>query len=60
MELGDRLEVNRRGPYDGGFGYGGVPYTCEMDIALALRTTWYFPAATLTLHFSFPEHSRSV
>ncbi|GLT31454.1 hypothetical protein SLA2020_061890 [Shorea laevis] len=36
MELIDELEVNRRGPYSGGF--GGVSFTGDMDIALALRT----------------------
>nr|AAA74901.1 anthranilate synthase alpha subunit [Ruta graveolens] len=36
MELIDELEVNRRGPYSGGF--GGISFTGDMDIALALRT----------------------
>lgn len=36
MELIDELEVTRRGPYSGGF--GGISFTGEMDIALALRT----------------------
>lgn len=36
MELIDELEVKRRGPYSGGFGY--ISFTGEMDIALALRT----------------------
>lgn len=36
MELIDKLEVNRRGPYSGGF--GGISFTGDMDIALALRT----------------------
>ncbi|KAG0480683.1 hypothetical protein HPP92_011541 [Vanilla planifolia] len=36
MELIDELEVTRRGPYSGGF--GGVSFTGDMDIALALRT----------------------
>nr|XP_028944096.1 anthranilate synthase alpha subunit 2, chloroplastic-like isoform X2 [Malus domestica] len=36
MELIDKLEVTRRGPYDGGF--GGISFSGNMDIALALRT----------------------
>ncbi|XP_042516407.1 anthranilate synthase alpha subunit 1, chloroplastic-like [Macadamia integrifolia] len=43
MELIDQLEVTRRGPYSGGF--GGVSFTGDMDIALALRTI-VFPTAT--------------
>ncbi|KAJ7964153.1 Anthranilate synthase alpha subunit [Quillaja saponaria] len=36
MELIDQLEVTRRGPYSGGF--GGISFSGDMDIALALRT----------------------
>ncbi|PRQ34433.1 putative anthranilate synthase [Rosa chinensis] len=36
MELIDELEVTRRGPYSGGF--GGISFSGNMDIALALRT----------------------
>lgn len=36
MELIDKFEVTRRGPYSGGF--GGISYTGDMEIALALRT----------------------
>ncbi|GFZ01617.1 anthranilate synthase 2 [Actinidia rufa] len=36
MELIDDLEVTRRGPYSGGF--GGISFSGDMDIALALRT----------------------
>eukprot|EP00892_Ulva_mutabilis_P006291 jgi/Ulvmu1/4033/UM019_0010.1 len=36
MQIIDQLEVNRRGPYGGGFGH--VSFTGTMDIALALRT----------------------
>ncbi|EXB58194.1 Anthranilate synthase component I-1 [Morus notabilis] len=43
MELIDELEVSRRGPYSGGF--GGVSFTGDMDIALALRTI-VFPTGT--------------
>ncbi|KAK5818385.1 Anthranilate synthase component I-2, chloroplastic -like protein [Gossypium arboreum] len=43
MELIDQLEVTRRGPYSGGF--GGISFSGDMDIALALRTI-VFPTAT--------------
>uniref|UniRef100_A0A803P1E4 anthranilate synthase n=1 Tax=Cannabis sativa TaxID=3483 RepID=A0A803P1E4_CANSA len=43
MELIDELEVSKRGPYSGGF--GGVSFTGDMDIALALRTI-VFPTGT--------------
>ncbi|CAL0334882.1 unnamed protein product [Lupinus luteus] len=43
MELIDELEVARRGPYSGGFGY--ISFSDEMDIALALRTM-VFPTGT--------------
>ncbi|XP_047332473.1 anthranilate synthase alpha subunit 1, chloroplastic isoform X1 [Impatiens glandulifera] len=43
MELIDKLEVTRRGPYAGGF--GGISFTGDMDIALSLRTI-IFPTGT--------------
>ncbi|XP_027922295.1 anthranilate synthase alpha subunit 1, chloroplastic-like isoform X2 [Vigna unguiculata] len=43
MELIDELEVTRRGPYSGGFGY--ISFSGEMDVALALRTM-VFPTGT--------------
>ncbi|CAJ2630973.1 unnamed protein product [Trifolium pratense] len=43
MELIDQLEVARRGPYSGGF--GGISFSGDMDIALALRTI-VFPTDT--------------
>lgn len=43
MELIDQLEVKRRGPYSGGF--GGISFSGDMDIALALRTI-VFPTNT--------------
>ncbi|KAK7270146.1 hypothetical protein RIF29_23074 [Crotalaria pallida] len=43
MELIDQLEVTRRGPYSGGF--GGISFSGDMDIALALRTM-VFPSST--------------
>ena len=36
MQIIDELEVNRRGPYGGGFGC--VSFTGNMDMALGLRT----------------------
>lgn len=36
MELINKFEVTRRGPYSGGFGW--ISFTGEMDIALCLRT----------------------
>ena len=36
MELIDKLEATRRGPYSGGF--GAVSFDGDMEIALALRT----------------------
>ncbi|KAK1355154.1 Anthranilate synthase [Heracleum sosnowskyi] len=43
MELIDQFEVTRRGPYSGGF--GGISYSGDMEIALALRTI-VFPTGT--------------
>ena len=43
MELSDQMEVSRRGPCSGGL--GGVSFTGDMDIALALRTM-VFPTGT--------------
>ena len=36
MQIIDRLETNRRGPYGGGIGH--VSFTGSMDMALGLRT----------------------
>lgn len=44
MELIDKLETTRRGPYSGGF--GGISFSGDMDIALGLRTI-VFPTARL-------------
>ncbi|XP_072960341.1 anthranilate synthase alpha subunit 2, chloroplastic-like [Typha angustifolia] len=46
MELIDQLEVTRRGPYSGGF--GGISFSGDMDIALALRTI-VFPTGSNTI-----------
>jgi anthranilate synthase component 1 len=36
MQIIDELEVNKRGPYGGGFGH--VSFSGSMDMALGLRT----------------------
>ncbi|GLT89167.1 hypothetical protein SLE2022_071630 [Rubroshorea leprosula] len=51
MELIDELEVNRRGPYSGGF--GGVSFTGDMDIALALRTMVFPTGAQYDTMYSY-------
>lgn len=57
MELIDELEVTRRGPYGGGF--GGISFTGDMDIALALRTI-IFPTAPRfdTMYLYKDSHKR--
>lgn len=51
MELIDQLEVNRRGPYSGGF--GSVSFSGDMDIALALRTMVFPTAARFDTMYSY-------
>ncbi|PRQ59405.1 putative anthranilate synthase [Rosa chinensis] len=51
MELIDQLEVNRRGPYSGGF--GAVSFSGDMDIALALRTMVFPTAARFDTMYSY-------
>ncbi|KAI3994417.1 hypothetical protein MKX01_012674 [Papaver californicum] len=53
MELIDRFEVTRRGPYSGGFGY--ISFTGDMDIALALRTIVFPTAARYDTMYSYKE-----
>lgn len=53
MELIDKLEVNRRGPYSGGF--GGISFTGDMDIALALRTIVFQTGARYDTMFSYKD-----
>jgi anthranilate synthase component I len=48
MQIIDELEVNRRGPYGGGYGY--VSFGGAMDMALALRTMVIPTDATEALH----------
>ncbi|KAK9734717.1 hypothetical protein RND81_04G158800 [Saponaria officinalis] len=51
MELIDELEVTRRGPYSGGF--GGISFTGDMDIALALRTIVFSTATRHDTMYSY-------
>ncbi|XP_031253797.1 anthranilate synthase alpha subunit 1, chloroplastic-like isoform X2 [Pistacia vera] len=53
MELIDELEVNRRGPYSGGF--GGVSFTGDMDIALALRTMVFQTGTRYDTMYSYKD-----
>ncbi|KAG0571817.1 hypothetical protein KC19_VG045300 [Ceratodon purpureus] len=56
MELIDELEPTRRGPYSGGI--GGVSFSGQMDIALALRTM-VFPTQRNDTMYSYKQtHSR--
>uniref|UniRef100_A0A803KRL2 anthranilate synthase n=1 Tax=Chenopodium quinoa TaxID=63459 RepID=A0A803KRL2_CHEQI len=56
MELIDQLEVNRRGPYSGGF--GGISFTGDMDIALALRTMVFSTAMRYDTMYSYKDARR--
>lgn len=56
MELIDQLEVTRRGPYSGGF--GGISYTGDMDIALALRTIVFPTSASYDTMYSYRDENR--
>ncbi|XP_057252296.1 anthranilate synthase alpha subunit 2, chloroplastic isoform X2 [Beta vulgaris subsp. vulgaris] len=56
MELIDQLEVNRRGPYSGGF--GGISFTGDMDIALALRTMVFSTATRYDTMYSYKDVDR--
>ncbi|KAL9235359.1 hypothetical protein vseg_010122 [Gypsophila vaccaria] len=51
MELIDEFEVTRRGPYSGGF--GGISFTGDMDIALALRTIVFTTATRHDTMYSY-------
>ncbi|KAM0050353.1 putative thymidylate synthase (FAD) [Helianthus debilis subsp. tardiflorus] len=53
MELIDELEMNRRGPYSGGF--GGILFTGDMDIALALRTIVFPTAARYDTMYKYQD-----
>ncbi|XWS65864.1 hypothetical protein CRYUN_Cryun05aG0150500 [Craigia yunnanensis] len=56
MELIDELEVSRRGPYSGGF--GGVSFTGDMDIALALRTMVFSTGTRYDTMYSYKDAAR--
>ncbi|KAF5738461.1 hypothetical protein HS088_TW13G01360 [Tripterygium wilfordii] len=53
MELIDQFEVARRGPYSGGF--GGISFTGDMDIALALRTIVFPTGVRYDTIFSYKD-----
>ncbi|XP_039003558.1 anthranilate synthase alpha subunit 1, chloroplastic-like isoform X1 [Hibiscus syriacus] len=56
MELIDELEVSRRGPYSGGF--GGISFTGDMDIALALRTMVFTTVPRFDTMYSYKGPDR--
>ncbi|KAK8552841.1 hypothetical protein V6N12_041415 [Hibiscus sabdariffa] len=56
MELIDELEVARRGPYSGGF--GGISFTGDMDIALALRTMVFTTVPRFDTIYSYKGSAR--
>ncbi|KAF7816333.1 anthranilate synthase alpha subunit 1, chloroplastic-like [Senna tora] len=56
MELIDKLEVTRRGPYSGGFGW--ISFTEEMDIALALRTMVFQTGTRYDTMYSYKDQNQ--
>ncbi|XP_072976234.1 anthranilate synthase alpha subunit 1, chloroplastic isoform X2 [Typha angustifolia] len=56
MELIDRLEVTRRGPYSGGF--GAISFSGDMDIALALRTIIFPTGSRYNTMYSYKNSSK--
>ncbi|XP_051122778.1 anthranilate synthase alpha subunit 1, chloroplastic-like [Andrographis paniculata] len=56
MELIDKLEKTRRGPYSGGF--GGISFTGDLDIALALRTIVFPTSPHHDTMFSYKNGSQ--
>uniref|UniRef100_A0A5B6ZKZ8 anthranilate synthase n=1 Tax=Davidia involucrata TaxID=16924 RepID=A0A5B6ZKZ8_DAVIN len=56
MELIDQLEVTRRGPYSGGF--GGISFSGDMDIALALRTIVFPTGARYDTMYSYKNSNK--
>ncbi|XP_039016713.1 anthranilate synthase alpha subunit 1, chloroplastic-like [Hibiscus syriacus] len=56
MELIDKLEVSRRGPYSGGF--GGISFDGDMDIALALRTMVLTTGTRYDTMYSYKDADR--
>ncbi|KAH7672911.1 Anthranilate synthase protein [Dioscorea alata] len=56
MELIDQMEVTRRGPYSGGF--GGISFSGDMDIALALRTMVFPTGTRYNTMYSYKDMNR--
>lgn len=56
MELIDQLEVVRRGPYSGGF--GGISFSGDMDIGLALTTMIFLNGARYDTMYSYTDTSK--
>ncbi|XP_028803747.1 anthranilate synthase alpha subunit 1, chloroplastic-like [Neltuma alba] len=57
MELIDKLEVRRRGPYSGGFGW--ISFNGDMDIALALRTMVFPTGAKNETMYSYNDVNKT-
>ncbi|KAH0664882.1 hypothetical protein KY285_026088 [Solanum tuberosum] len=58
MELIDQLEVGRRGPYSGGF--GGISFSGDMDIGLALRTMVFMNGPRYDTMYSYTDASNGL
>ncbi|KAL8242228.1 hypothetical protein R6Q59_012530 [Mikania micrantha] len=58
MELIDKLEVTRRGPYSGGFGW--ISFTGEMDIALSLRTMVFPVGSRFDTMYLYKEDTKRM
>ncbi|KAK9059727.1 hypothetical protein SSX86_020431 [Deinandra increscens subsp. villosa] len=56
MELIDKLEVTRRGPYSGGFGW--ISFSGEMDVALSLRTMVFPTGTRFDTMYSYKEDTK--
>ncbi|KAF5736585.1 putative anthranilate synthase component I [Tripterygium wilfordii] len=56
MELIDQFEVTRRGPYSGGF--GGISFTGDLDIALALRTIVFPTGVRYDTMYSYKDANK--
>ncbi|GKC13876.1 anthranilate synthase alpha subunit 2, chloroplastic-like protein isoform X2, partial [Tanacetum coccineum] len=56
MELINKLEVTRHGPYSGGF--GGISFTGDMDISLSLRTIVFPTASRYDTMYSYRDSNK--
>ncbi|GKB10596.1 anthranilate synthase alpha subunit 2, chloroplastic-like protein isoform X1 [Tanacetum coccineum] len=56
MELINKLEVTRREPYSGGF--GGISFTGDMDISLALRTIVFPTTSRYDTMYSYRDSNK--